>query len=197
VNRRRLRALGGIAGPAAFITTWATLGATRAGYSPVDDPISRLAAVGASTRPAMSAGFVAFAAGVGAYAPALRVAFGPGPARAAAVTAAASLGVAALPLDASFGDHPHAVAAGLAYASLAATPLLAARVQRARGHHRAAWLSTATAVAVGGALVASTLVPRGVGLAQRTGLTVGDLWIMGSAALLLRRPPRCHTGQAS
>jgi hypothetical protein len=197
VSRRRLRALGGIAGPAAFITTWATLGATRAGYSPIDDPISRLAAVGASTRPAMSAGFAAFAVGVGAYAPVLRAAYGPGAGRAAAVTAVASLGVAALPLGASFGDDPHAVAAGVAYLSLAATPLLAARVQRARGHRRAALLSTATAAIVGGTLLASTLVPRGVGLAQRTGLTVGDLWIMGSAACLLWRPPGCHTGQAS
>src|SRR5688572_24486554 len=107
----RWRAWAGVAGPVAFITAWASLGATRGGYAPVHDPISRLAEIGASTRPAMSLGFLAFAAGVGAYAPNLRGTYGVGAQRAATVTAAASVGIAALPLGGVGGDHAHAVMA--------------------------------------------------------------------------------------
>ena len=46
---RRARALGGVVGPGVFIATWAVLGARAEGYSPVQDPISRLAATDAST----------------------------------------------------------------------------------------------------------------------------------------------------
>src|SRR6202011_5852755 len=49
---------GGGIGPAAFVTAWATTGAATKGYSPIDDAISRLAAVGTTTRPFMTAGFV-------------------------------------------------------------------------------------------------------------------------------------------
>ena len=45
----RWRAFAGIAGPATFIAAWSVLGATRSGYSPVHDPISRLAAVEAAS----------------------------------------------------------------------------------------------------------------------------------------------------
>ena len=175
------RACAGIAGPAAFIAAWSTLGATRVGYSPLQDPISRLAAVGAPTRPVMTAGFLTFAAGVGTYAPVLRTAGLSGAARAATITAASTLGIAALPLDGAGGDQPHAVAAGIAYAALAATPLLAARPLAQRGAHRTAAASVAIGLTVAGALAASVLLPRGAGLAQRLGLTVGDLWIIASA----------------
>jgi hypothetical protein len=186
VKAARWQAWAGIAGPAAFITAWSTLGATRAGYSPLQDPISRLAAVGAPTRPVMTAGFVAFAAGVGAYAPVLRGSGLTGAARAATATAAATLGIAALPLGGPGGDQPHAVAAGLAYATLAATPLLAARPLARRGASGQASASVATGVTIASALVASVLLPRGTGLAQRVGLTVGDLWIVASAIRILR-----------
>jgi hypothetical protein len=187
-----------MAGPAAFIAAWFTLGATRLGYSPVQDPISRLAAVGAPTRPAMTAGFVAFAAGVGAYAPVLRSAGLRGAARAATATAVSTLGVAALPVGGPGGDRPHAVAAGLAYATLAGIPLLAARPLTRRGAHRGACASLATGVTIASALVASAFLPRGTGMAQRIGLTLGDLWIIGSALQILcagRRGPRNPVGR--
>ena len=129
----------------------------------------------------MTAGFVAFAAGVGLYSSVLRDDDLRGAARAATVTAAAALGVAALPLGRPGGDQPHAIAAGLTYGALAATPVLAAPCLARRGAHRASAASTATGVTVAGALAASVVLPRGVGLAQRVGLTVGQLWIVMSA----------------
>lgn len=181
----RWREWAGIAGPTAFIAAWSTLGSGWDGYSPVNDPISRLAALGAPTRPAMTAGLVVFAAGVGAYAPVLR-SRSPGAARAATITAAATLGIAALPLGGLGGDGPHATAAGLAYAALAATPLLAGRAALARGDRRAAAVSIATGLTVAAALTASIVWPHQTGLAQRLGLTIGDAWIIASAVTALR-----------
>lgn len=186
MSASRWRSFAGIAGPVAFIAAWSGLGAKRVGYSPVREPISRLAAVDAPTRPAMSAGFVAFAAGVGAYSSVLRDNDLDGAARAARLTAVATFGIAALPLGRAGGDQPHAVAAGVAYAALAATPLLAARPLARRGEHRAAKVSFVTGIAVAGALAASVVLPRGVGLAQRVGLTAGHLWILISAVRVLR-----------
>jgi hypothetical protein len=151
----------------------------------VHDPISRLAAVGASTRPVMTAGFVAFAAGVGAYAAVLRDHDLRGSARAVTLTAAATLGVAALPLGGTGGDHGHALSAAIAYAALAAAPLLASGPLARRGARTAAAASIAAGVTVAGALAASVVLPSGVGLAQRVGLTVGDLWIMSTALQFL------------
>lgn len=169
----RLRILGGILGPAAFITAWAVLGARQEGYSPVDDPISRLAAVGSPSRAAMTAGLVGFAVGVGAFSTTLP----RRPAVAAAVTAAASVGIALTPLDSSVGGAPHAAAAGIAYLSLAALPLLGSRTAAGR----------ATGVLCGGLLLASVVAPGATGALQRAGLTVGDAWIVATALSRLRR----------
>jgi hypothetical membrane protein len=178
---RRGAAIGGVVGPVVFVVAWAVLGARRAGYSPVDDPISRLAAVGAPGRVAMTASLVSLGVGIGAYAPGLRAALPGRAVFAAAATAAASIGVAALPLGAAYGGTPHALAAGTAYLSLAATPLAAARSFRTRGMHRAASLSVAAGVVSATALAASVVSPRGVGLFQRVGLTTGHAWIAVSA----------------
>ena len=183
----RCLAVGGIAGPAAFVGLWAVLGAAQSGYSPIRDPISRLAAVGAPTRAPMTAGLLAFGAGVGAYAMALRSARPGGAALTAAGTAAASLGLAALPLHGSGGDRPHDVAAALAYVTLAATPILASRSLSAQGRRLAAWLSTVAGVTSGAFLLGSAVSPRANGLLQRVGLTVGHVWIAASAASMLRR----------
>lgn len=182
----RWRAVGGIVGPAAFIAAWAVLGTGRRGYSPADDPISRLAAMGASSRPAMTGGFLAFGAGVSLYAAALRPALPGGAAIAAAATAAATFGIAATPLDSALGGRPHAVAAGIAYAALAAMPILGARTFAARGRRGTAAASLAAGVAAGAALLASSVVDHRVGLYQRLGLTIGDAWIVATAAWLLR-----------
>lgn len=185
--RRRWRALGGVVGPLAFVGAWSVLGTGRPGYSPVHDPISRLAAVDASSRAAMTGGFLAFGVGVSLYATALRTALPGGAAFAAATSAAATFAVAAFPLESSLGGRPHAVAAGVAYAALAAAPLLGTRAPVVRGNRRAAALSLAAGAVTGAALLASVVTPHWTGLLQRTGLTVGDAWIVATAAWLL-----CH-----
>ena len=182
----RAAALGGLVGPAAFIGAW-VIGGIVAGapYSPADDAISRLAAAGAETRPLMTAGFVLFGLGLPAYGVALRRVL-PGAAWATAVaTGLATLGVAATPLDRSaFVDQLHGVFAGLGYLTLAATPLLAVRPLRARGHRLLARLGLAAGVLSGTALLL-TLTDGPTGAFQRLGLTVGDLWIMASAAAVV------------
>ncbi|MGI9030438.1 MAG: DUF998 domain-containing protein [Ilumatobacteraceae bacterium] len=190
----RLGAIGGVVGPAAFIGAWVVGSATTAGYSPVDDAISRLAAIGASTEPLMTAGFVVFGIGVPIYATALRRALGGLACWTAAVTGLATIGVAALPLDRSSAvDTWHGAAAGIAYLTLAATPLLARRPLRQRGRRRSAALSGLVAAATATSLALS-LTGLPTGLFQRIGLTTGHLWIMGSAtAILLARPGQSRT----
>ena len=183
---RRGLAIGGIAGPLAFVAAWSFLGTGQPGYSPIRDPISRLAAIDAPTRAPMTAGLLTFGAGVAAYASALAAALPGGAALTAGATAAGSVGIAALPLEAGKGSVAHDVVAGLAYASLAATPVLAARGLHARGLRLPARLSTAVGVTSAVVLVAGALAPRGGGLLQRLGLTLGHAWIVASAAWILR-----------
>ena len=189
MTKRRVErwlAAGGVVGPLAFIAAWAVLGARRAGYSPIEDPISRLAAVGSPTRPAMTAGLVAFGVGVTAYAAALRSEM-PSAATTAAATAVASFAIAATPLDSSLGGGPHAAAAGVAYATLAATPILGARHLSRRGDQLAARASVVAGLVSGAALLASATLTRGHGLLQRAGLTAGDLWIIVTASSMVVR----------
>ena len=183
----RLAAAGGIAGPVAFVAAWAALGAGAGDYDPTRDAISRLAALGAPTRPAMTAGLLALAAGMGLYGMALR----PRPAALLPVAnGALTLAVAALPLGGRF-DTAHGIAAALGYVTLAAIPALGAR------RLRLTWaaVSLATGVVSGLCLLASVLLPQD-GLFQRLGLTAAHVWVVVSAAGLLRdhssnRPPRC------
>jgi len=179
-------ALGGLLGPAAFLGAWIT-GAfvTDVDYSPIDDPISRLAAVDAPTRPLMTAGFIGFGLGVSAFAVALRRRV-PGPAWIAASTSAvATVLVAATPLDRSDTvDRLHGLFAGAGYIGLALTPLLAAP-HLVRAGRRGLGLAGFGAGAVSaGALVLSLAGPS-TGLFQRLGLTAGDVWIMSAAASML------------
>lgn len=183
---RRVLAVGGLVGPAAFVAAWSVLGATRPEYSAVDDAISQLAASGTSTRLGMSAGFGVFGAGMTLYGAALRSAL-PGPAWTMAVaTGVATLGVAALPLGTSLGETPHAAAAAAGYASLAALPLVASRSLARRGRRGWAGYSVVTGVVSGACLLASFLGPAS-GLLQRAGLTVVDVWVVGSALQILRQ----------
>jgi hypothetical membrane protein len=181
--------MGGIIGPVVFVATWAGLGATRSGYDPTDDPISRLAEVGATTRPAMTIGFLTFGLGVAAYAVVLHPRL-PRSAYAALVTSAASLAVALFPLGAPFGDDPHAVMAFVAYSSLVAQPLLAVAPLRDDGLDAVAGIALALAAVSGVALVMSVAVSSGQGGWQRVGLTAGDAWIVGTAVWLIRSPDR-------
>ncbi|OWY60138.1 hypothetical protein B7486_70790, partial [cyanobacterium TDX16] len=149
------------------------------GYSPVDDAISRLAADGADTRWLMTFGFVAFGVGVPVFGLALRDALPGSRAWIAAVaTGLATLGVALTPLDVSDTvDVLHGLLAGTGYLSLALLPILAGLAAGSR------W-SVAVGVLIGLCLVGTFLDPVN-GLAQRAGLTIGDLWILWTARAIL------------
>ena len=187
VTHRRALAWGGVIGPVGFVTAWATAGAVTSGYSPVEDAISRLAAIHAPTRWVMTAGFVCFGVAVPVYSVALRDALGGRAWLAAMVTGLATLGVAAVPLDVSkTTDLVHGGFASVGYAALALTPVLAAGPLARRGHRRAASVSRAVGV-LSGACLAATTVGSASGLFQRAGLTLGDLWLAASATAIIRR----------
>ena len=168
----------------AFVAAWALLGGRAAGYDPTRDAISELAALGAPTRPAMTAGLLALGTGMALYGVALR----PGPTWPLPVlNGMTAVAVAALPLGGGY-DTAHGLAAGLGYVTLAAIPVLGAR------RLRPAWagLSVATGLVSGLFLLGSTLVSTD-GLFQRLGLTMGHLWVVVSAAGLLRSPRSSST----
>lgn len=186
MRRRPALAWGGVMGPAAFVAAWATAGAVTHGYSPVEEAISRLAAVHAPTRWLMTAGFVCFGMAVPAYGVALRESLGGKAWVAATVTGCATLGAATFPLDRSpTTDNIHGILAAVGYVSLALTPLLAAQTLAARGHARAAAASRVVGALSAACLVAAAPGPAH-GLFQRLGLTVGDGWLVASAAAMLR-----------
>lgn len=176
-------------GPAVFVTGWAVLGAHAEGYDPTRDAISRLARLGAPSRPAMTAALVALGAGMALYSAALRTHLDGGPAwMAALANGACTLVVAAVPLG-SAHDGPHGIAAGLGYATLAGIPLLAApRLGRLRPGGRWAALSNATGV-VTAVCLAATLSGWRSGLFQRLGLTVGQAWVVATGVIILARRP--------
>lgn len=182
-------ALGGVIGPVAFVAAWSILGARTSGYSPTEDAISKLAASGAPTQAAMTAGFVVFGTGLPFFASALRRSL-PGPAWAlAAATGAATLGVAATPLGSGAPDSLHGAFAAVGYATLAAVPLLAARPLAARGRRRWAMWSVVAGATSAAFLAATVLGPRH-GLFQRAGLTVTDVWVVAFAVDMLRQKRR-------
>lgn len=181
----RLAAIGGIFGPTAFIGAWAIGSTIAPGYSIVDDPISRLAAAGADTRPLITAGFIAFGVGVPLYATQLRRVLGGRASMTAAATGLATIAVAAIPLDHSAtADTWHGIAAAIAYVTLAATPALAVRPLREQGYRGLARFSVLSSAVSASALLLSTAgLPNG--LFQRVGLTAGDTWIVATALAIL------------
>lgn len=179
-------ALGLVAGPAAFIGGWVVGGGRTPDYSPINDAISRIAAVGAPNRDLMTTAFVAYGASVIIGSTALRTS----PLRRvwplALVNGAATIAVAALPLEHSAAmDTWHGVAAGTGYVSIAALQLASAGPLRDTGHDRAASLAIAGGVVTGAALVATT-VSDANGFWQRLGLTVGDVWLVATGLALFR-----------
>lgn len=191
--RDGLAAACGIAGPAAFVGAWVVGGAVADGYDPLRDTISRLAEVGAPTRPLMTSGMVAFGVLVPVWARTLGDRLGsPWLRRAVTVAGLGTLGVAATPVTVDGGttqDALHYAAAGVSYLAMAATPLVAAAGLRARGHGRAAAASVAAGVVATAALVGSVLVGEegavGSGGLQRLGLTTVDAWHWAAAATVL------------
>src|SRR6478735_9866608 len=186
VTERPWAALGLVAGPAAFIGGWVVGGGRTPDYSPVDDAISRIAAIGAPNRELMTTAFVAYGASVIVGSTALRTS----PLRRcwtlAAVNGAATIAVAALPLEHSASmDTWHGVAAGIGYASITALPIVSAGPLRQLGHHRAANLAIAGGVTSGLCLVLTTVTDAN-GFFQRLGLTVGDVWLVATGIALFR-----------
>ncbi len=187
LDATRAGVIGGIAGPAAFIGAWAVCGAATEGYSPVHDAISRLAAVEADTRGAMTLGFIAYAAGLVAYGRMTAEEIGRPAGIAAALSGIATLGVALTPLDVSESvDTLHGIAAGTGYVAVTLTALLAVRPMLGRQERTLALAAAVAGVVAGTSLVLTTMSDAN-GLFQRLGLTVGDFWIMGSAVWVARR----------
>lgn len=186
VTDRPRSALGLVAAPVAFIGGWVIGGARTPDYSPINDAISRIAAVGAPNRDLMTTAFVAYGASVIVGSTALRTS----PLRRcwslAAVNGAATIAVAALPLGHSAAmDTWHGVAAGVGYVSIAALQLASAKPLRETGHDRAAALAVAGGAVTGAALVATTVTDAN-GFFQRLGLTVGDVWLVATGIALFR-----------
>jgi hypothetical membrane protein len=181
---RRL-ALGGVVGCVGFVVAWAVAGVNTAGYSPVDDAISRLAAQHAPHRALMTAGFVAFGLGLPAYAVALRKALAGWAWVTACATGIATLGVALAPLDTTAGDWFHNVLAIIGYVTLAAAPLLAIGPFVHRGAPGWARYSAITGALSGGALLATGAGPLH-GLLQRAGLGISDVWVVVTALQMWR-----------
>jgi len=176
--------MGGVVGPVAFVTAWAVAGARASDYSSVDDAISRLAAVHASTRLVMSAGFVVFGVGVALFAVALRHVLSGSAWIAALASGLCTLAVAAFPLDAGV-DSAHAATAVVGYITLAATPLLASMALVRGGRASVARVSFVVGCTSAALLGASLLGPAS-GLFQRAGLGVTDVWICAAAIATVR-----------
>lgn len=182
---RRLLALGGVVGPVTFVTAWVVGSARLSGYSPVEDPISRLAARGASTRPLMTTGFVVFGVTVPLFAVPLRRWVRGRSWMMAVGTGLATVGVAATPLNGGL-DTLHGVCAGVGYITLAAAPLVAIRPLARSGRRGWCRFSVGAGLASAGGLAATVAGPAS-GLFQRIGLTIGDVWLAAAAADMLRR----------
>lgn len=181
----RSKALGwaGVVGPVAFGSAWAIAGAVREGYDPVRQPISRLAETGSSSRPLMTAGIAALAAGFLAASRPMGRALGGLTGLAVAGTALATAGIALTPLDGHEPNLPHGLFAFAGYATLAAAPILAAPAFRDAGRRAGAVASVATGGAVA-ALLAVTAGDTSTGLFQRFGLTAGHTWVALTAGAI-------------
>ncbi len=189
----RLRLAAGVAGPAAFGGSWAVLGARAEDYSPITDPISRLAAMGAPTRVVMTFGLTALGAGAALLADELRRR-GAGPTWVSlGACGLATAAVAALPLG-SPTDAPHTVAALVAYATLAGAPALAALRPPTSVPLPPRSVSAVVGALTAGLLAASTVAEPG-GLLQRLGLSTGDAWMVAVAVRLWRRDGRRRGGR--
>lgn len=170
----RLLLAGAAWGPAGFIACWLIGGLVLPGYSPIDDPISRLAATDAATRTLMNLGLVAYALGVGGSSWPMRRILGPWAAGALGLNALMTVGVLATPLDSSPAtDLAHGIFAGVAYVSLAAVGVLGSRwLGRSTNARARIWLVIGLITGVALALSATDLAP---GLLQRIGLTTTDV----------------------
>jgi hypothetical membrane protein len=177
--RHPAAAVAGILGPSTFLVTWAWLGRRGPHYDPRKDPISRLAAMGTETRPAMNRAFLVRALGVTLWGTAGGQSRSLG--AATIISGCSSAGLAALPLGAPGGDLPHVMAAAVAYAALVAAPAIHAAESIRSGQNGWAMASATSAGTTAVALSLSLAWPGRQGLFQRIGITSGDAWLVARA----------------
>ena len=196
-ERRRdvMTASAGILGPACFVGGWLVAAALRPGYSSTQQAISQLARDGAPRRLLMSGAFVAFGVAMPIFAQPLTRALGGGRLLRGAVTLAglATLGVACCPLSASGGgtrDLVHSTLATTGYVGMVASAGLGALALSRQERPVAARVSGGVAIVAAASLVV-TILGHDVGLFQRAGLTVIDLWFVAIAITIL------HNGSAA
>lgn len=165
-------------GPVSFIAAWVLGGwLTDMDYSPVPEPISRLASAGSDVQLLMSAGFVAFGFLGFAFALVLLRLHARWAAASATLTSVATFGVAAAPLGYSdMLNWWHGFTAIGGYTALVATPVLAYRTLDARSPWLARSGMATAAIAVLCLLLMPTELPTG--LFQRLGLTAVHSWII-------------------
>ncbi len=183
-----------VLGPVAFTAAWAVGGwLTDRDYSPVPDPISRLAGAGSDVQWLMTSGLVAFGFFGFAFATVLLRLRARWAAMSATVTSLATLGVAATPLGYSDAlNWWHGFAAIGGYAALVASPLLAFRSLDSRFPR----LARTGLVAAGVAALCLLLMPTDLptGLFQRLGLAAVHVWIvllgLRAPSGLAGEPPR-------
>lgn len=171
-----------------FVGGWAVAGASIDGYSPRHEAISNLAAVDSPRRWVMFAVFVTYGVAMVVGSLGLRRSVAAAAWPAAVVNGLALIGVAATPIHRSdVVDGLHGLAATVAYLSLAAMPLLASRGFRRAGYRGAATASVVVGVASLGSFLVAAWASDG-GLFQRTGSTVGDVWILAVGLAILFGP---------
>ena len=205
----RLRALGGIVGPAAFTAAWSIATARQDGYSIRGEHISGLAAPDADHPGVMIAGFLALGAGTIAAGSAFEDAFGGweragwGP-RLIQVSGMAALVAGVLRRDRmllvppegvegqSWRNDGHDLAAGVVYICLVAAPLALA----VRFRDDPVWgplitpavaASAATVAAL--ALFASQRIAHWNGIVQRAMVSLPGLGLAALSAVVLVRGP--------
>jgi hypothetical protein len=203
----RVRAAGGIVGPAAFTLAWIASSLRQDGYSIRDEHISGLAAPDARTPAIMLGGFVMLGAGTILFASALEEALGgPGDAGSGPFlvrcAGAGVLGAAVLRRDRmllhppegivgqSWRNDGHDIASGVGYACLVAAPLFFAR----RFADDPEWAALRVPAIAGAGISAAMLAafaplvgrPYG-GILQRVAVTTPLLASAAFAGRLLRR----------
>jgi hypothetical membrane protein len=179
----------GILGPACFVGGWLTAAALRPGFSSIHQAISQLARDGAPHRLVMTGAFVAFAVFMPIFAQPLSRALEGGRLLRAAVTLAglATLGVACCPLSASGSGTRDLVHGGFAttgYVAMVGSAGLGAVALMRRQKAVAGGASAAVAI-VAAAFLALTTTGHDVGLFQRAGITVIDIWFVVLAVAIL------------
>jgi hypothetical membrane protein len=180
----------GILGPACFVGGWLVAAALRPGFSSTHQAISQLAREGAPHRLLMTGAFVAFGVVMPIFARPLTRALEGGRLLRAAVTLAglATLGVAFCPLSASGSgtrDLVHGAFATTVYITMVASAGFGAIALSRRQRAVAARVSAAVAI-LAAASLATTTTGHDVGLFQRAGLTLIDIWFVVIAISILR-----------